>query len=192
MTRKLANGICCFGPATFVTAAFILSQFGSKGCEFLSFGNSDDIATKFNKNQVTGAGFSCYHTLGGLEYYYTDFVPFREEVISVQRLSIATTVLGAIAWALYIFASCIRYPSPVWLFISMLLTATCICEGLCFKFFDAPVCYITECSLGKSSKCSLAACVFWGLSSFMTCAVFKDAQDRDKEENEQEEVGDGD
>eukprot|EP00804_Cyclotella_cryptica_P008410 CCRYP_003930-RB/>CCRYP_003930-RB protein AED:0.10 eAED:0.10 QI:268/1/1/1/0/0/5/732/192 len=192
MTRKLANGICCFGPATFVSAAFILSQFGSKGCEFLSFGNSDDIATYFNKNQVTGAGFYCYHTLSGIDYYYSDNLAFSDQVAFVQRMGIATTVLGATAWGFYIIASCIRFPPPIWLFVSMLLTATCVCEGLCFRFFDAPVCNITECSLGKSSKCSLSACVFWGLSSFMTCAVFKDAQDRDNEENEQQEVGDGD
>lgn len=109
----------------------------------------------------------------------------------MKNMGLVTTVMGATCWGFYILASCIRFPPPVWLFISVVLTATCICEGLCFKFFDAPVCDVGECSLGLSSKCSLSACVFWGISSFMTCAVFKDAQDRYNDENDQEEVGDG-
>lgn len=138
-----------------------------------------------------GAGFTCFGTKDGIDYYYPENLPFSEETNFVQSMTLATTVMGATSWGLYIIASCFKFPPPLWLFVSTLLLATCICEGLCFTFFNAPVCDIAECSLGKSSRCSLSACVFWAVSSLMTCAVFKDAQDRHNEENEQEEVGDG-
>ena len=157
---------------------------------YLSFGNADDIVTVFNKNQVMGAGFTCFGTKDGIDYYYPDNLPFSEETIFVQNMGLATTVMGATAWGLYITASCFRFPPPVWMFLSVLLVATCICDGLCFTFFNAPVCSIAECNLGRSAKCSLSAVVFWAISSFMTCAVFKDALDRYNEENDQEAVGD--
>lgn len=203
-----------------MTTAFVLSQLGSKGCvsrptdvswnyevskrylnifwsnmhpiqHYLSFGNADDVVTVFNKNQVMGAGFTCFGTKDGTDYYYPDNLPFNEDAIFVQKMGLATTIMGAIAWGSYILASCIRFPPLAWLLVSFLLIATCVCEGLCFTFFNAPVCEIAECGLGKSSKCSLSATVFWALSSFMTCGIFKDAQDKYNEENEQEEVGDG-
>lgn len=159
---------------------------------YLSFGNADDVVTVFNKNQVMGAGFTCFGIKDGTDFYYPDNLPFSEDAIFVQNMGLATTVMGATAWGLYIIASCVRFPPPLWLLLSVLLVATCVCEGLCFTFFNAPVCDIAECGLGKSSRCSLSAVVFWALSSVMTCAVFKDAQDRYREENEQEEVGDED
>eukprot|EP01082_Thalassiosira_pseudonana_P002188 g2025.t1 g2025 contig11:556833-557509(-) len=72
MTRKLANGICCFGPATFVSAAFILSQFGSKGCEYIQLGDPNEVSDFFLRNQVDYAGLYCFHTQSGVNYMYSD------------------------------------------------------------------------------------------------------------------------
>lgn len=42
MSRRCANGFLCFGPATFVSCAFILSQFAQKGCRFIKLGDEGD------------------------------------------------------------------------------------------------------------------------------------------------------
>ena len=136
-----------------------------------------------------GAGFTCLGT-SEKDIYYPDNLLFAEETVFVRNMALAATVMGGTAWGLYIIASCVRFPPPMWLFVSTLLVATCICEGLCFRFFDTSVCDIAECGLGKSSRCSISACVFWAISAVMTCSVFKEAQDRYIEENEQEPVGD--
>ena len=108
-----------------------------------------------------------------------------------QRAALATTIMGATAWGLYLLASCVKYPSFVWLGISLILVSTCISQGVMFIFFDSDICLDTNCSLSTSSKCGIAASVFWGLSSIMTCGVVKDAHDRgsnrDEEDNEEGE-----
>jgi len=165
-----------------VSAAFILSQFGSKGCEYIQFGDPNEVSDFFLRNQVDYAGLYCFHTQSGVNYMYSDVFEYSNEHSLARSMGLATTIMGAIAWCFYVVAICVRVPPFLWLLVSLTLVATCICEGLTFKFFSTDMCNVTECGLGTSSKCSISACVFWFISALMTCATFKDAQDRKAEQ----------
>ena len=72
-----------------------------------------------------------------------------------QRAALATTIMGATAWGLYLLASCVKYPSFVWLGISLILVSTCISQGVMFIFFDSDICLDTNCSLSTSLLLSI-------------------------------------
>ena len=136
-------------------------------------------------------GINCWQSNRGIDYVYSSrSFEYTSQHTMAQRAALATTIMGATAWGLYLLASCVKYPSFVWLGISLILSGACISQGVMFIFFKSDICSDTNCSLSTSSKCGIAACVFWGLSSIMTCGVFKDAHDRgsnrDEEDNEVE------
>ena len=134
------------------------------------------------------AGLHCWRGAGGIDYTYSTNFEYSNEHLLAQRMGLATTIMGATCWGLYFLSGCIRFPSFLWLGISLTLLATCICQGIMFKFFDTSQCESTDCTLATSSKCGIAACVFWGISSFMTCGVFKEAhKDRDNDDDQGDE-----
>ena len=146
---------------------------------------SDDETSDLTGSVVTTgvmqyAGLHCWRGSGGIDYTYSTNFEYSNEHLLAQRMGLATTIMGATCWGLYFLSGCIRFPSFLWLGISFILLATCICQGIMFKFFDTSQCESTDCTLATSSKCGIAACIFWGISSFMTCGVFKEAhKDRD-------------
>ena len=128
---------------------------------------------------ITSTGWK---STGGNDYIYDDEFTYSDEHATTTKLALATTVLGATAFGVYFLASCIKFPNFLWLVISLTLVATCVCEGMILgTFADTDWCDETNnCELGKSARCGIAACVFWGLSAFMTCGVFAEAN-RDDE-----------
>lgn len=184
--KALANGFWCIGPFQFVSSAFILSQFAQKGCEFLKFDVGDD-ADRLD-GAMAYAGLTCYRAMNGVERMYADNYNYGPEHDLARKMALSTLIMGATSWGFYWLASCIRFHAVIWVIISLTLAATCVCEGMMFKFFDADICDDGGCSLGTSSKCGISACVFWGVSSLMTCAVAKEAMDRGKGERDEEEL----
>lgn len=128
-----------------------------------------------------------WRSANGVDFVYGPSFVYSSEHELAQKMALATTIMGATVWGVYVLSSCIRFPPSLWLLVSLTLMATCICEGLTFKFFDTDWCQVTDCGLGTSSKCGISACVFWGISSLMTCGIFKDNQDRQAQNNQEEE-----
>lgn len=137
------------------------------------------------------AGINCWQSNRGIDYVYSSrSFEYTSQHKMAQQAALATKILGATSWALYLLASCVRHPSFVWLGISLIFVGTCISQGIMFIFFDSDLCSDnTNCSLSTSSKCGIAACVFWGLSSVMTCGVFKDSHDRSRNDEGNEDDG---
>ncbi|KAL9185992.1 hypothetical protein ACHAXT_005230 [Thalassiosira profunda] len=142
------------------------------------------------------AGVFCWRSASGYDFVYGDNYDYGSEHELVQRVALAITIMGATAWGLYFLALCVRFPPCLWLLISLTLVATFICEGIMFTFFGSDRCQvqvlISNCGLGTSSRCGIAACIFWAISSFMTCGMFKEAQDREKGTESAEEPNDSD
>lgn len=191
ITKLLANGILCFGPATFVTCAFILSQFAQKGCQFITLNDGDEMSDvsggSVRDRVIASAGLHCWRSANGVNFVYNDsYYPFTSEHETAQRMALATTIMGATAWGAYIFASCVRFPPVVWVFLSLTLAATCVCQGLIFRLFNSDWCSGDDdnCALGSSSKCGISACVFWGISSLMTCGIAKEAIGRQDDDDD--------
>ncbi|KAL7463173.1 hypothetical protein ACHAXS_003552 [Conticribra weissflogii] len=130
-------------------------------------------------DQVDYLGVYCFQTENGINYAYASDAVFSSEHALARKMAYATTVMGAIAWCLYVLASCLRFPPALWLLASLVLVATCVCEGLNFKWFSSNECDVFECHLATSSRCGISACVLWFLSAIMTCGVSMDAKDRD-------------
>ena len=161
---------------------------------------SDDDTTDLSGGEITDeimqyAGINCWQSNRGIDYVYSSrSFEYTSQHTMAQQAALATTIMGATAWGLYLLASCVKYPPFVWLGISAILVGACISQGIMFIFFQSDLCSDTDCSLSTSSKCGIAACVFWGLSSIMTCGVFKDAHDRSSnsrnDEDDNEEGGD--
>jgi len=172
----LANGFLCFGPATFISCAFILSQFAQKGCRFIKLGDgetSDLSGGVVLDGAIEYAGLFCWQASNGMEFLYRDNFQYSSEHELARKMALATTVMGATSWGAFFFAPCVRFPPPIWLLISLMLLATCITEGITFKFFDSDWCQAgADCRLATSSKCGISACVFWGISFIMTCGIF--------------------
>lgn len=135
---------------------------------------------------VQYAGIDCWRSTSGIDYVYGDNFNYSAEHEFARKMAMATTIMGATSFGVYFLASCIRFPPALWLLISITLVATCICEGLIFKFFDTEWCENTDCELSTSSRCGISACVFWGLSSVMTGGVFKQAMDRRQNSQDEE------
>jgi len=181
MGRKFANGCLCFGPASFVSAAFILSQFASRGCKFIDVDQPDSgfMSQLLLIDQVDYLGVFCFQTENGVNYAYASDAVFSSEHALARNMAYATTIMGAIAWCFYVLASCLRFPPPLWLLVSSVIVATCVCEGLNFKWFSSNECDFFECDLATSSRCGISACVFWFISAIMTYYVFKDSKDHE-------------
>ena len=184
-----ANGLLCFGPSTFVSVAFILSMFAQWRCNYVNTGDLSTGGFIFNQSVKT-VGIHCWQTVGGVNYKYgSDFDTMNDDVTTIQNLSIATTTMGGISWLVFFVASCCRFPSALWLLVGLVLAATAVTEGLVFQqVFGSDFC--TEggdmCEWGTGARCAISAMAFWGISSLMTCAMFKDAKDRDNEGNDGE------
>ncbi|KAL7547471.1 hypothetical protein ACHAWF_010765 [Thalassiosira exigua] len=179
-----ANGFLCFGPATFVSSAFILSQFAQKGCKFIRFEDGEDVSRM--DDVVESMGVDCWRSANGIDFRYSESYEFSSEHQLARKMALATTIMGAIVWGSYFLASCVRFPTLIWLVMSLTLMATCICEGLMFRFFDDPVCQVSSCSLSTSSKCGISATVFWGISSLMTCGIFGEQAQKNSQGEEEE------
>ena len=161
---------------------------------------SDDDTTDLSGGEITDeimqyAGINCWQSNRGIDYVYSSrSFEYTSQHTMAQQAALATTIMGATAWGLYLLSSCVKYPPFVWLGISAILVGACISQGIMFIFFQSDLCSDTDCSLSTSSKCGIAACVFWGLSSIMTCGVFKYAHDRNSssrnDEEDNEEGGD--
>ena len=176
-----ANGIACFGPATFVSTAFILSMFAQRRCNFLSV-NDENLNTTGNGRSyaVDDVGVFCLRDTHGNNWLYSDGVNSLEAVKGAQSLSLATTIMGATAWALFALAGCVRIPPILWLLVSSILAATAVTEGLVYRdMFNN--CDGGECSRGTGAKCAIAAMTFWSVSTLMCFGVFKEAQDKAKD-----------
>ena len=102
------------------------------------------------------AGVYCYELSNGVELLYGNNFDYSPEHLLAQRMALATTILSAIAWGTYLMAICIKFPSLVWLLVSLLTLVTCITQGIMFKFFDIYQCSDTDCGLSTSSRCGIA------------------------------------
>ncbi|KAL9178519.1 hypothetical protein ACHAXT_001857 [Thalassiosira profunda] len=173
---KLANGILCFGPSTFVSCAFILSMFAQWQCNYVNV--TDDLETGgFFSTPVKTLGIHCWQTEAGVNYKYgSDFDD--TDMSTIQNLSYATIVMGGVAWCVYFLGACCTFPPPVWGLMGLVLAATAVTEGLVFQqVFNSDFCS-EGCAWGTGAKCAISAMTFWALSTLMTCAMVKDAKDR--------------
>lgn len=99
------------------------------------------------------AGVTCFTTTAGTSYAYS-----REDSIdqTVQDLSQATVIMGAVAWCFYLLAGCCKFPPPLWLLVSLICAATAVTEGLVFQqIFNSDFC-ANDCSWGTGAKCAIS------------------------------------
>eukprot|EP00984_Skeletonema_dohrnii_P018910 scaffold8947_cov124-Skeletonema_dohrnii-CCMP3373.AAC.8 len=90
---NLANGFLCFGPATFVSVAFILSQFAQQGCSFVGLPSEGQDTNIFDKNTAAYAGIYCWQGVGGQKWLYA----YAWEGLGYARqMALASTVMGAV------------------------------------------------------------------------------------------------
>jgi hypothetical protein len=165
-----ASGFLCFGPATFVSVAFILSQFAQQGCSFIGLPESEGQNTDiFNKSSAAYAGIYCWEGVAGQKWLYAND---WEGLYSIRKLAIATTVMGAVVWCFYLFSSCVKYQPAIWFLLSLILLATTVTQALQFQLFNSDRCNDGGCTLGTSSRIGISACVFWFISAMMTCGEF--------------------
>ena len=163
-----ANGFLCFGPATFVSVAFILSQFGQQECSFVGLSDAEGQDTRFFvKDNAAYAGIYCWQGVNGGKYYYPDDQP--EKLQFARQMALATTVMGAAAWLFYLFSSCIKYHPAIWFLVSLVLLATTATQALQFQLFNDDLCSDGGCTFGRSTRLIISACVFWFISAIMTC-----------------------
>mmetsp|Transcript_34892 Transcript_34892/g.83421 ORF Transcript_34892/g.83421 Transcript_34892/m.83421 type:complete len:196 (+) Transcript_34892:73-660(+) len=193
MSRKLANGIACFGPSFFVTVAFILSQSAQRKCNYVSIDGGGSNILDGVPRALDKAGVYCWQGVGGGNYLYGQSALDQFEGTDATRdLSLATTVMGATAWTVFFLAGCVRFPPAVWMLMSAVLVATTVTEGLVYQrmlhnlYCDGG----GVCSRGPGAKCAIAAMAFWSLSSIMCCGVFREARDRKEAEDEGVDVSD--
>ena len=93
---KLANGFLCFGPSFFVSAAFILSMYAQWRCNYVNTGSDAEVNSENGLRFVEKIGPTCYTAIGGVAYKY----PAGTISDTVQGLSLATVVMGAISWCI--------------------------------------------------------------------------------------------
>ena len=131
---------------------------------------------------VDSIGPTCYRTDSGDNFKYSRgaAIFFFDKKDTVQGLSLATVIMGAITWAFCLFAGCFRFAPPLWLLVGLLCAATAVTEGLVFQqmFTYSYVCEDdgVHCSWGTGAKCAISAMTFWSLSCIMTCGRFEEAQ----------------
>lgn len=169
---SLASGFLCFGPATFVSVAFILSQFGQQGCSFLgvpdSEGQDKSIFDRVDTYPAY-AGLYCWQGVDGKRWLYgVDY----DGLQFARQMALATTIMGAVVWCFYVFSSCIKFHPTIWFVISLVLLATTVTQALQFQLFNSDPCSEGGCTLGTSSRLCISACVFWFVSALMTCGEY--------------------
>lgn len=165
---NLASGFLCFGPATFVSVAFILSQFGQQGCSFLGNLNPDKSIFDRVDTSPAYAGLYCWQGVNGGRYLYgVDF----DGLQFARQTALATTIMGAVVWCFYVFSSCIKFHPAIWFVMSLTLLATTVTQALQFQLFNSDRCS-EGCTLGTSSRLCISACVFWFVSALMTCGEY--------------------
>uniref|UniRef100_A0A6U3WM62 MARVEL domain-containing protein n=1 Tax=Skeletonema marinoi TaxID=267567 RepID=A0A6U3WM62_9STRA len=178
---NLANGFLCFGPATFVSVAFILSQFAQQGCSFVGLPSEGQDTNIFDKSTAAYAGIYCWQGVGGQKWLYA----YAWEGLGYARqMALASTVMGAVVWCFFLFSSCMRYHPAIWFLLSLILLATTVTQALQFQMFSNDVCSDGGCTLGTSSRVGISACVFWFISAIMTCGIAKEAKDKQSSESE--------
>mmetsp|Transcript_2371 Transcript_2371/g.5186 ORF Transcript_2371/g.5186 Transcript_2371/m.5186 type:complete len:225 (-) Transcript_2371:1864-2538(-) len=178
---NLANGFLCFGPATFVSVAFILSQFAQQGCSFVGLPSEGQDTNIFDKSTASYAGIYCWQGVGGQKWLYA----YAWEGLGYARqMALASTVMGAVVWCFFLFSSCMRYHPAIWFLLSLILLATTVTQALQFQMFSNDVCSDGGCTLGTSSRVGISACVFWFISAIMTCGIAKEAKDKQSSESE--------
>ncbi len=127
-------------------------------------------------------GLRCWQSVDGSNYYYPDGVGdfFNSSHNAAKAFGIITTIFGAIAIVYFFMAVCIDMLNSTtgYALIGSLLLLTCIFECMTFLLFQSSIC-IFGCSLDTASRCGIAACVFWFVSSVMTCAAASQLKNED-------------
>jgi hypothetical protein len=168
---NLASGFLCFGPASFVSVAFILSQFGQQGCSFLGLPDSEGQDKSIFDRVDTYpayAGLYCWQGVDGQRWLYgVDYDGLK----FARQTALATTIMGAVVWCFYVFSSCIKFHPTIWFVMSLTLLATTVTQALQFQLFNSDLCS-EGCTLGTSSRLCISACVFWFVSALMTCGEY--------------------
>lgn len=184
-----ANGILCFGPSFFVSAAWILSIASSTLCNFFQLDEDNERSNLFQS-----IGFWCYEVSGsGTRYSYKD-VDFDDNFQKARAFGTTANVLGFVVWLFYLFAACIRFPPTFFIFAGLLCMFTCLFEGL--KFWMNKSTFFCDgnnlgCSIDTAAKCGISAAVLWFVAFLMTCAHAAERMSKQGERGgEQGEEGD--
>ena len=127
-----ANGILCFGPSLFVSAAFCLSLVSTSLCNFLKL--DDDNFFRVPRAQNVGVraiGFWCFEDVGGSRREYSGSVMGNlDDDFDVARgLGFTANIVGFLIWLIYLFASCIPFPPKIFLLTGLFCFITCMFEG---------------------------------------------------------------
>ena len=162
-----------------MSVAFILSQFAQQGCQFIGvppqspffdtsssayLGVDEAIGWITEQGQLY-AGIYCWTSAGGQRWEYG--INYNELEFS-NSMALATTVMGSVVICFYLFSSCMHYHPAIWFLLSLTLVATTMTQALQFRIFKSEICDV-GCTLGRSSRLGISACVFWGVSAVMTC-----------------------
>ena len=141
-----------------------------RNCSFIGLPESEGQNTSiFDKSTAAYAGIYCWQGAAGQKWLYSvDW----EGLGFAKEMALATTVMGAVAWCFYVFSSCMRYHPAIWFLLSLILLATTVTQALQFQLFSNDLCSDGGCTLGKSSRIGISACVFWFISAIMTCGEY--------------------
>ncbi|KAL7576921.1 hypothetical protein ACA910_006679 [Epithemia clementina (nom. ined.)] len=192
---SLANGILCFGPSLFVSAAFTLSLFSSSLCNFYEVDvSSSNIPIADN---VQAIGFWCYEGINGNRSQYPSNLDLDSEFETARALGLTANIIGFIVFLVYLFAGCIPFPAKIFVLTGFLCMMACMFEGFKFwlgrstTFCDSQITGLTlDCSMDAAAKCSISSAVLWFMAGLMTCAHGKErmaAQERRRDERAEDD-----
>jgi len=193
---NLANGIACFGPSLFVSAAFSLSLTSSSLCNYLVL-DGDNVwrGPPFN---VRAIGFWCYEQTDGNRYSYANELDNYDSAFeSARAMGLVANIMGFCVLCIYIISGCIPLPAIAWYVTGLAALLTGFFEGMKFMMLQSELFCDGSglgCSYYKGGRCSIASIVLWFVASLMTCAMGKqrkeerhDNRDERQEDNRQED-----
>jgi hypothetical protein len=122
-----SNGIACFGPSLFVSAAFVLSLTATSLCNFLEL---DDTNVLKGAN-VAEIGFWCYERSNGDRYGYSNELDdnMDSKFEAARSMGLIANILGFFVWIIYLLAACIPMPAVVFVGTGFVCLFTCMFEG---------------------------------------------------------------
>ena len=168
------HGNRVFGPMLFTTIAFILSNAGSRGCNYLYrlFVAFDNTYPFLVQQPGQGIGIWGYESRGNCVYYPSQMV-VDPKINAARVFSTWTTIVGGFILIVLWFTVCMGIGRIGWSLMGFFLLLNSLFEGLTLILKSSALCDPTfgVCSLAKGSRCGVSALVFWFLAGVSVAMI---------------------
>ena len=164
----------------------VLSMYAKWSCQFFDAKSNSSIP------DASAFGLFCYKSpINGNEWGYPDnLIPDDSTLATVQRISIANTIIGFCAWVITLFSCffccCKRFLHFIYVLTGLMLLANSGLEGSNFLLWNSDLCANNSCDLGVGAKCSISAACLYFVAAFFTCGRGKELKDEMDKDDDKE------